>query len=326
MPCSLLPLGSSKRSSLRLILVFPVFLYRYRLSQTTHSPALVILSINTCVQVELQEPFDLGALLLGVLNFFGDHFDPRVTGISVARRCYFSRAVQTGPQLYPHLARAPLIPPPPPSAPPHVHLSVSVPTSHTVSGSGTHCESGLKSDSSVPCTSRDNNSDRARGRGQLPSSDHYSFLNAMTHSQQLVIIPKAADRRHSFQANEHASSNPGRDRGRKYLPSTTAGLQPTLSMPSSYSHPNTAHASSGYSSYVPYKFDPLFVEDPLSPGNNVGRNCFRILQVQRSWSEVHSLMSQQIRTSARDGSYHSALEILVGKVNISSSVAPSGYS
>ena len=265
----------------------------------------------SCVQVELQESFDLGALLLGVLNFFGDHFDPRVTGISVARRCYFSRAVQTGPQLYPHLARAPLIPPP---SAPHVHLSVSV------TGSGTHCEDGLKSDSS------DNNSDsRGRGRGQIPSTEHYSFLSAVTHSQQLVIIPKAADRRHSFQANEQASSNPGRDRGRKYPPSASAGLQPTLSMPTSFSHPNTAHNPSGYSSYVPYKFDPLFVEDPLSPGNNVGRNCFRILQVQRSWSEVHSLMSQQIRVSVRDGMYHSALEILVGKVNITSTITPQGY-
>ena len=223
--------------------------------------------------MELKESFDLGALLLGVLNFFGDHFDPRVTGISVARRCYFSRAVQTGPQVYPHLARAPLIPP---SSAPHVHLSGSVLTPHTVSvsESGSLCEGGLKSDSSVPCPGRDNSIDRASGRGQLPCSDHYSFLNAMTHPQQLVIIPKAADRRHSFQANEHASANPGRDRGRKYPPSTSAGLQPTLSMPSRFSHSNIAHASSGYTSYVPYKFDPLFVEDPLSPGNNVGRNCF----------------------------------------------------
>ena len=26
---------------------------------------------------------------------------------------------------------------------------------------------------------------------------------------------------------------------------------------------------------VPYSFDPLFIEDPLALGNNVGRNCFR---------------------------------------------------
>jgi hypothetical protein len=36
-----------------------------------------------------------------------------------------------------------------------------------------------------------------------------------------------------------------------------------------------------------YTFDPLFVEDPLSAGNNVGRNAFRIVQVQRAFSDAH---------------------------------------
>jgi hypothetical protein len=29
-------------------------------------------------------------------------------------------------------------------------------------------------------------------------------------------------------------------------------------------------------------YDPLFIEDPLAPANNVGRNCFRIYQVGSS--------------------------------------------
>ncbi len=37
----------------------------------------------------------------------------------------------------------------------------------------------------------------------------------------------------------------------------------------------------------PFTFDPLFVEDPTSPGNNVGRNSFRINQVQRAFSDAH---------------------------------------
>jgi DNA polymerase sigma len=37
----------------------------------------------------------------------------------------------------------------------------------------------------------------------------------------------------------------------------------------------------------PYTFDPLFVEDPLSAANNVGRNAFRIFQVQRAFSDAH---------------------------------------
>ena len=38
---------------------------------------------------------------------------------------------------------------------------------------------------------------------------------------------------------------------------------------------------------IPYTFDPLFVEDPLSMGNNVGRNTFRIFQVLRAFSDAH---------------------------------------
>ena len=37
----------------------------------------------------------------------------------------------------------------------------------------------------------------------------------------------------------------------------------------------------------PYTFDPLFVEDPLSIGNNVGRKAFRIFQVQQAFLDVH---------------------------------------
>lgn len=33
-------------------------------------------------------------------------------------------------------------------------------------------------------------------------------------------------------------------------------------------------------------FDPLWVEDPLNPTNNVGRNCFRIRQIQQSFARA----------------------------------------
>jgi hypothetical protein len=43
-----------------------------------------------------------------------------------------------------------------------------------------------------------------------------------------------------------------------------------------------------YENYMPYNtLDPLLVEDPLSEGNNVGRNAFRIFQVQRAFSDAH---------------------------------------
>ena len=48
---------------------------------------------------------DSGSLLLGFLDFYGNHFDPRVTGISVGRSRYFSRS-----------APLPPVPAPPPVA------------------------------------------------------------------------------------------------------------------------------------------------------------------------------------------------------------------
>ena len=35
-----------------------------------------------------------------------------------------------------------------------------------------------------------------------------------------------------------------------------------------------------------HRFDPLWIEDPLNPTNNVGRNCFRIRQIQRSFAHA----------------------------------------
>ena len=33
-------------------------------------------------------------------------------------------------------------------------------------------------------------------------------------------------------------------------------------------------------------FDPLYIEDPLRPSNNVGRNCFRIYAIQQEFSKA----------------------------------------
>ena len=35
-----------------------------------------------------------------------------------------------------------------------------------------------------------------------------------------------------------------------------------------------------------HKFDPLFVEDPLGTGNNIGRNCFRVTQIRRAFASA----------------------------------------
>jgi len=136
---------------------------------------------------EQQQQMDTGSLLMGFLDFYGNHFDPRTIGISVRRRCFFSR------------------------------LATGLPASFYQESTRVH----------------------ARSIYQGNSNFH--------HNSPLL------DRRSSFgdgiPANQHSTIN-------------SEEIQ------------------------VPYKFDPLFIEDPLCTGNNVGRNCFRIFQIQRAWSDA----------------------------------------
>lgn len=53
-------------------------------------------------------------------------------------------------------------------------------------------------------------------------------------------------------------------------------------------------------SFEPYKFDPIFIEDPLDSNNNVGRNCFRILQVQKCFSEISNTIMNKLKQIMKD--------------------------
>ncbi|KAH9075140.1 hypothetical protein Ae201684P_003825 [Aphanomyces euteiches] len=44
--------------------------------------------------------------------------------------------------------------------------------------------------------------------------------------------------------------------------------------------------------YDPHKFDPVYIEDPLRPGNNVGRNCFRIMQIRRAFASAWATLNE----------------------------------
>ena len=307
--------------------------------------------------MEQLESFDLGALLLGVLHFFGDKFDPRVMGISVVRKCYFSRSVHpstgVGVQCYSH----------PQSLPQSLARARTQSQSQQsyVQVGGQMMSHSRANDTNISYydhrnnhnnddnynNNRNVNNNISSVQGNYVSND--SILNSQSLNmssslsssstpssttslfgapmrQQLVMIPTAADRRHSFQANEHAALHSSRDKTRKFStpsPSTSASnststsnnFRPNNILPTVTNRNNSFADHTGFLSYVPYKFDPLFIEDPLNPGNNVGRNCFRVLQVQKSWNDVHRQMTQKLIASARDGVYYSILDFLVGELN-----------
>jgi len=170
---------------------------------------------------------DVGSLLMGFLDYFGNHFEPRMTGISVRHRMFFTRP------------RNPNRPPMWPEVVPVNPATISV------------------NPAAVPVTTTP---------GGL-----------------------AFHRRNSFSDRKSADFLVGRTPKTIPRPSAATFQQP----PTFYPPPDALTSDplhgdqNAYDHGMPYTFDPLFVEDPLSEGNNVGRNAFRIFQVQRAFSDAH---------------------------------------
>ena len=59
----------------------------------------------------------------------------------------------------------------------------------------------------------------------------------------------------------------------------------------------------GGASTAKFWFDPLYVEDPLRPSNNVGRNCFRIYAIQQEFCKAHALCTTHPGEYAGEGEY-----------------------
>lgn len=43
-----------------------------------------------------------------------------------------------------------------------------------------------------------------------------------------------------------------------------------------------------------YSIDPIYIDDPLFPANNVGRNCFRIHQCVKAFADAYSILESQL--------------------------------
>jgi len=160
----------------------------------------LFLMVTRYCQEQIQSSWiDSGSLLVGFLDFFGNHFDPRTTGISVTQKMYFVR--------------------------PRFSIDQQSPEYRTVNGRGVHFNTA---------------------RNLVPPL--YTRSKSMHHPQST-----------------------GFDDMNVLYPSSS--IPPVGS-----SQPNR-----------PFTFDPLYVEDPLHPSNNVGRNAFRIFQVKVSIANAENL-------------------------------------
>ncbi|KAG6966324.1 hypothetical protein JG687_00004909 [Phytophthora cactorum] len=175
---------------------------------------------------------DFGLMLMGFLDFYGNRFDPRTTGISVASRCFLNRE--------------------------------STFMAGAVAGS--------------------------TGMGD----PHHQY------QQQYAADDAAVDDRTSqygyaqhwqVPAQPHMQLSPNAEAAqglRRY------GYRSSLDLPASRALDGMGAATGlldyqqlQQQTYDPHKFDPVFIEDPLCPSNNVGRNCFRIMQIRRAFSAAH---------------------------------------
>ncbi|ETL30485.1 hypothetical protein L916_16548 [Phytophthora nicotianae] len=173
---------------------------------------------------------DFGLMLMGFLDFYGNRFDPRTTGISVASRCFLNRE--------------------------------STFMAGAVVGS-----TGMGDPHQVPHQYQQYAADDAA------VDDRTSQYGYAQHWQ----VP----------AQPHMQLSPNAEGLRRY------GYRSSLDLPASRALDGMGAATGlldyqlQQQTYDPHKFDPVFIEDPLCPSNNVGRNCFRIMQIRRAFSGAH---------------------------------------
>lgn len=189
-------------------------------------------NVSAAVQhsISAQSSADFGMMLMGFLDFYGNRFDPRTTGISVASRSFLNRESMT-------------------------------PSSST-SPSGS-------SSAPAPHASRD---------GGANSMEHWQNLPPPP-PPPVDLLSSPGSRRYGYRSSLDWPQNP-----------TSTGEMMTMMMRGEY-YPANAHVD-------PHKFDPVFIEDPLRPSNNVGRNCFRIMQIRRAFAAAHNALALASRTSA----------------------------
>jgi hypothetical protein len=203
----------------------------------------LFLIVARYLQEQTQSISDYGSLLMGFLDFHGNHFDPRATGISVRTRQYFVRPNDYNPGTYAVQAHSHIWGPsiPPPSA---QHAPVSPPVSV-----GAH----------------------------------------------------DSRRRNSFSSETGSVDGRRGNRPPRFQNGASARFQPHKAVPTPSGPTGVQNQDNNLGHGRPFTFDPIFVEDPLSSGNNVGRNAFRIFQVQRAFSDAHRALVASLEWDIHSG-------------------------
>jgi len=216
---------------------------------------------------------DCGSLLMGFLDFYGNFFDPRAIGISVGSRRYFARANTSNTAGYEPTGQ----PIQNRWVPPHQQHQNRVVVNNLPPSSN-----------SVVFRRRNSFSDTGSVDGTSRQRNRLSFAKPTTTSTTSGQTPR-------------------------FVPINNNNSNDTINTPSTHPKETNFRSSNGnnqnfFTGYDrPSTFDPLFVEDPLSGTNNVGRNAFRINQVQRAFSDAHralvASLDWDIQSAEGNGKY-----------------------
>ena len=201
---------------------------------------------------------DCGSLLIGFLDFWGNNFDPRQTGLSVRNRQFFSRPYYS--QTPQHFEPQQMWNAPPAAVP----------------------QMGAEGDGFPDLSRRHSfaeivpkNVITAKSGTVVPGSSA-TIKSPTKHNP--TKPPRIQTKRSSSHLSLHNEYPVTSAHPPKRLEPSPRTHQAQVLPPSPTIPPASAPV---------YTFDPLMCEDPLNPTNNIGRNTFRIFQVLRAFSDAH---------------------------------------
>ncbi|GMI39271.1 hypothetical protein TeGR_g14301 [Tetraparma gracilis] len=217
---------------------------------------------------------DLGSLLMGFFDFYGNHFNPRVTGLSAGRRCYFDRHEHHRMNWY--------------SQQQQQQQQQNVERRHSFTEDDNYAVADAKP------------SRLSVGASVSPAPPRpMPFQVApppMPTTPPVAAISTGGERRELRRSGSSVGLGGGVDTKR-------TGSGSGEGAPAVHVYVQRQQVQQVWNEQQAQQFllDPIFCEDPLSPANNVLRNTFRILQVLRAFSDAHRSLQASLEFTGGDG-------------------------
>jgi len=223
----------------------------------------LFLMITAFVQQTNHLNADLGSLLLGFFDFFGNSYNAQVTGISVSKRRYFNRAEVAAEHQKRQL---------------NLQMRQREAAATTVSFGFSEPRQKIE---------------RRHSFGMNENENVYSNDSINSYANANANANDNDDFADQLPFHRADSQNQIHHRKSIHMASTQEFTRTAINKRLDSNQKLSSAVAS-------YNFDPIFVEDPLQPTNNVGRNAFRIFQILRAFSDAHRSLLSSLEFSEND--------------------------